>query len=570
MESDPSVTTDDYFTSFTLTDGNLAIKSMQSPEEMSFTGGTLAVETVTGNFQVNGSTLEIYGNLGAAIDGYSVTDIQSGAGLNVSQTGTMTVSGNYVQTAGNLVLDYNGSAAFDKLTASNINLSNTTIKVKTSLDTVFQDQANVSPGFFDGSVTIGQNVSVISNPGWNWEFDATSGKLVNKTTFINNPRNIVSGNYVLNSGQNNNKGGNYNITGGELVIENLYMGGGGTGGSIVNQSGGTVIHNGKVFYLVMDEGSDTNSSTAWNMSGSARFYGINEEDSQCVIVGKNKNKPTQFNIGAAGETDSDVIFHVGMIKLGNTWQTDNGCGIMNVNNGEAYINQLQLLIRANQGDLTPSTLNVNGGKTFINTLESYHTGNLAADIQPEVNLKGGEIAIGNSNLSLNNQGSTVQIMGELDTLSDFLYLADNDESTIKPTGMSNIGTMTVQGDFSQSAGAIVFDVKSASEFDILEVTGDLLLTDGNLFINLLDGFLPEEGDAFKFLDVEGTLDVSGASLDILNGQYVFSNAAQTMFWLSNGDGTFAYAGTEKPVPEPATCVLLFLGAVGLAYFRKRR
>jgi len=63
------------------------------------------------------------------------------------------------------------------------------------------------------------------------------------------------------------------------------------------------------------------------------------------------------------------------------------------------------------------------------------------------------------------------------------------------------GTLTVDGDYEQGAGAVlVIEVVglAAGQFDVLDVTGSAAL-DGTLEVHFLDGFLPKTGDSFDFL-----------------------------------------------------------------------
>lgn len=81
-------------------------------------------------------------------------------------------------------------------------------------------------------------------------------------------------------------------------------------------------------------------------------------------------------------------------------------------------------------------------------------------------------------------------------------------------------------------------------FDQLVVTGDLRIL-GTIEVSLLSGFVPQEGDKFKFFDVGGALDLSHASFAFPAG----------LSLRSIGSGEFQV----QAVPEPATSTLLLLG-----------
>ncbi len=59
----------------------------------------------------------------------------------------------------------------------------------------------------------------------------------------------------------------------------------------------------------------------------------------------------------------------------------------------------------------------------------------------------------------------------------------------------------VDGDFTQSAtGSLLFDLRSASDFDQLDIIGGLSVLGGSLDVSLVGGFAPQLGDVFDLLD----------------------------------------------------------------------
>ncbi len=67
------------------------------------------------------------------------------------------------------------------------------------------------------------------------------------------------------------------------------------------------------------------------------------------------------------------------------------------------------------------------------------------------------------------------------------------------------GTLRIEGDYTQSASGILeVEVASSSLFDVLDIGGDATLG-GTLLVQFLPQYVPEPGDVFAFLAVEGDL-----------------------------------------------------------------
>lgn len=95
------------------------------------------------------------------------------------------------------------------------------------------------------------------------------------------------------------------------------------------------------------------------------------------------------------------------------------------------------------------------------------------------------------------------------------------------------GTLTIEGDYEQGeGGTLVIEIAGleAGHFDVLKVTGNASLG-GTLLVKFIDGFVPNEGDAMRMLDIGGTVvgqfaelrveglpDGQTLSVDPINGQ----------------------------------------------------
>ncbi len=112
---------------------------------------------------------------------------------------------------------------------------------------------------------------------------------------------------------------------------------------------------------------------------------------------------------------------------------------------------------------------------------------------------------------------------------------------------SGIGRFTIQGNYCQlSGGEMVFDIggtRQGIEHDFLSIKGDAELA-GIFRIELVNGFLPADGDAFNLLDVEN---VHG-SFDALDLPDLDGPNSNGLKWdLSSLLNT----GVVRVVPEPA-------------------
>lgn len=135
------------------------------------------------------------------------------------------------------------------------------------------------------------------------------------------------------------------------------------------------------------------------------------------------------------------------------------------------------------------------------------------------------------------------------------------------------GVTTIDGDltFMSAASLLEIEFESENTFDILNVTGDLLAGDGfTLELSFLDGFIPEEGSVFSFLNVEGMTLADLTMVDIIvNGLGdEFDIALHSM----NGVFSIAASATaisEAPIPGAGLLLLTGIGGFAAAKRKKR-
>lgn len=133
---------------------------------------------------------------------------------------------------------------------------------------------------------------------------------------------------------------------------------------------------------------------------------------------------------------------------------------------------------------------------------------------------------------------------------------------------SSPGTLSIEGDYTQEASSsLVIEIAgqdAGTQHDVLSVTGDATL-DGELVLRFTDGFSPDEGDVFNFLQVLGETsdDFDQVTVENLMAGFEFdeSGIAEGNL-LALNDGQF--------VPEPGSLSLLGLGGMWLMQRRRGR
>jgi hypothetical protein len=193
------------------------------------------------------------------------------------------------------------------------------------------------------------------------------------------------------------------------------------------------------------------------------------------------------------------------------------------------------------------------------------------------------IAIATTNFTNNGlleatNGSTLAIQ-----TSDFINtgtIAVHGGGTIIDTNLLDVGEGTLTGDgiidanvqLDSDPSTLAFNIGGElqdTDYDSLLIDGNITLG-GDLEITLTDGFIPNPGDVFTVLDVEGGGALSGDFANVASGQYLLTTGGTGEFMVNYSPGTGEIVLSDfQAVPEPASAALL-LSATGAMLIRRRR
>jgi hypothetical protein len=157
-------------------------------------------------------------------------------------------------------------------------------------------------------------------------------------------------------------------------------------------------------------------------------------------------------------------------------------------------------------------------------------------------------------------GSVVVAAGVLNGTGTVNGVLTNAGGTVAPG--ASPGKLSVVGDYNQTSGSLLIEIDGTTaetQHDVLDVTGDLTISDGSLDVVL--GFAPAAGNVFDILDF-GTADLSGATVNLppvaldlawdstqlpVNGTISVVSIVPTLEWNVDGLGDWNAATNWKPV-----------------------
>jgi|GEM_PF-6665205 len=211
------------------------------------------------------------------------------------------------------------------------------------------------------------------------------------------------------------------------------------------------------------------------------------------------------------------------------------------------------IIKAGNAALTLSGSNTYRGTTTVSagTLVAAHNNALSAN--------SGGVTVNNT------AGATLRINGGITLNAASNVTLGGTNATIDVGTLNNTGTAGLLGSLTAtSGGTFQFDLNGTSAVDLLTIGGTTTLS-GAFTFNLTDlggtSFLA--GEDYLILDTLGGYDFTGAT---------FALGLTPTGWIGgsiteeNGDLYVSFAA----VPEPSSFLLMGAGALGLAFWRRRR
>jgi hypothetical protein len=140
----------------------------------------------------------------------------------------------------------------------------------------------------------------------------------------------------------------------------------------------------------------------------------------------------------------------------------------------------------------------------------------------------------------------------------------SEQGTICPG--NSPGVMTFAGDLNFHGGILEIEIAGAAAglYDVLKVDGLATFAGALVKLIFLDGYVPELGDSWQFLVLNGGF----SGLDTLAFETFGLPDNRSLTFAFGANGITATAGALSPVPEPETWAL-FIAGLGFLALRKR-
>ncbi len=485
---------------FNVAGGTMIVSTAMSADNLSISSGTrdgTGTLTVNSNLGWSGGTIQGGGNTvvapGATL---SMSGSQtligstllnqgngtwSGSGtLTLHSDGTFTNNGSLTATGDGTIARFNNgyfnnNGLFEKNGgAGTTSISDVTTFTNTGTVRLTTGNLSISGGFNQqGLVDVGagRTVNISSGAGQGGgDYNIAAGGAVNLLSGATQNFNAVGGTPSITGA------GNFNVAGGTMIVstamnaDNLNIASGtrdGTGTLTVNGnlgwSGGSIAG-----------GGTTVVAGALNMSGTQTLSGstlLNQGNGTWSGSGTlTLQDGTLTNNGSLTATGDGTItrFNNGFFNNNGLFEKNGGTGTTSIvdsatiftNTGTVRVSTGTLIMDA--GFTQNGTLDVRGGATFQRSAGFTNSGIITGN---------GTIAV--SAGTLTNAG------------------------TVQPGGAGNVGTLTVTGNYLQTAnGTLAVDIPSSNSRDLLAVSGTASLG-GNLTVAL--GNAPVFGDSHTIL-----------------------------------------------------------------------
>jgi T5SS/PEP-CTERM-associated repeat protein len=257
-------------------------------------------------------------------------------------------------------------------------------------------------------------------------------------------------------------------------------------------------------------------------------------------------------LGSVGEVD---VLEGTLAISGPTQLTvgNQGKGTLNVLNGGDVIS-FSAVIAAQPG--AQGTVNVNGQGSTWRNVATVDVG-LGGEGTLSVS-NGGEVLA--TQINVDSHGTLNGTNGTI-----FANVVVNRGGTVAP---GDPGPMNIIGNVNFQTGSML-DLQiggtGAGQFDQLNITGNGVF-DGTIDLDFINGFTPAPGNTFDLINVSGSANFSGDTVNVLGlppGFEFTESFANGEFVLTEENG----GGGGIPTPEPATWVLLGTGIAVILLLR---
>ena len=134
-------------------------------------------------------------------------------------------------------------------------------------------------------------------------------------------------------------------------------------------------------------------------------------------------------------------------------------------------------------------------------------------------------------------------------------------------------TLTINGSLILDAGALIFTIAGTGpgESDFLDIIGNAFFVDTvPIKFDFINGFLPQTGDLFNFMNVSDGVDVS----NFLGFNFLYEGIGPgfettLLFDPEIGSFTLRADNDASPVPEPSTLSLMMIALFGIGVVCRR-
>jgi fibronectin-binding autotransporter adhesin len=528
-------------------------------------GDTLAVAGTNGTYtqtgvngivsgtQVNGGTLTVAGELsndaatsivsienGGVVAAGSVDNfgaIVTGTALNDTGNNALNVTGAFTNEAsGVLVLNASG----DTVTAGSFNNSGGIVFISngTSLNAGAYTQTGVSGIVNSGTQVYGGTLTVageLSDAASSSRLSIENGGTVTAGSLDN--FGAISTGIALNDTGNNT----LNVT-----------------GAFTNEAGGQLYLNAS--NDAVTAGSFGNSGTVLMSNGTSlkagaytQTAGLTAVDGTLTVAGELSNDASSsLSIQMGGTANAGSVDNFGQIATGND-SADTGNNALNVAGGFTNEAGGQVSLQASGDKTTAGSFTNSGAVTLAaGTSLTVNSGGAYTQAAGSTDVDGTLIAPGGVNINGGALSGSGTVNGNV-----------INGGTVAPGDPT---TLTINGNYSQTAdGTLVIDVSSATDYTMLDVTGNATL-DGTVDFDFLGGYVPGANTTLAFLDVTGAVSGDFTGVDFSGIDCPSCSFNLTSLSLDTG----STSPTPTNAPEPSSLLLLGTALLGLAPLLRRR